>query len=120
MPIPTIMEEIKDIKFCREGILDRLIAKLDRKLCEARKDKPFEDTLTGMFMFGKHAVSFYYRKDRCEVEVWNPENDCLLDNVSCYCEPRAKSWDNIEIEETDEWDLHGFRDEADYIRWKYC
>lgn len=100
-------------------ILDRLIGRLDRKLSEARRDNPCESTLVGAFTYGKSIVRYVFKEQGCELEIWNPQLDYFLDNVAMYCEKRVVKWDMCEVNTTDEWDEHGFRDEQDYINFKY-
>ena len=102
-----------------EKILNKLIDKLDRKLSEERRDKPNDTTLSGRFMFGRHIVRYVFTSKGCEIEIYNPILDIFLDRVSFYCEPRVMDWNNVEIEDADDWNEHGFRDEADYINYKY-
>lgn len=100
-------------------ILDKLIDKLDRKLGEARRDNPNDTTLAGRFTFGRHIVRYVFTPKGCEVEIYNPVLDTFLDRISFHCESCVTPWDSIEAEETDDWDLHGFRDEVDYLRYKF-
>lgn len=103
----------------KSRIISKLIAKLDRKLSEARTDSPHETTLVGMFMFGRHIVRYVFKPKGCEIEIYNPVLDTFLDRVSLYIERCVMDWNNVDIKETDDWDLHGFRDEADYLNYKY-
>lgn len=104
----------------KSRIIQKLVAKLDRKLTEARQDNPSEEHLSGRFTFGRVIVTYSFSRRRgCEIELYNPILETFLDNVSCYCEKRVIGWDNVEIEETDDWNDHGFRDAADYLRYKY-
>lgn len=100
-------------------IIDRLIDKLDRKLTEERRDNPDNESVVGAFTFGRHIVRFVFRPSGCEIEIYNPILDTFLDRVSFHCEERVVRWDDIETESSNDWDEHGFRDEADYLKYKY-
>ena len=102
-----------------KDILDKLLSKLDRELTASRENNPSDTSTVGRFKFGRHIIRFVFDEDGGEVEVFNPILDTFQDNVSFFLEERCILWGQIEIEETDEWDAHGFRDEADYINWKY-
>lgn len=102
-----------------EKILNKLIDKLDRKLGEQKRDNPNDTTLAGRFTFGRHIVRYVFKPKSCEIEIYNPILDTFLDNESFYCEERVSRWDDVDTNHSDEWDEHGFRDEADYIKWKY-
>lgn len=102
-----------------KDILDKLLSKLDRELTASRENNPSDTSTAGRFKFGRHIIRFIFNEDGCEVEVFNPILDTFLDNVSFFLEERCILWNQIDVEETDEWDAHGFRDEADYINWRY-
>lgn len=100
-------------------ILDKVIAKLDRRLSEERRDNPNNDSIVGVFTFGNHIVRYVFNEKGCELEIWNPANDVFLDNVAFYCEKRVLKWDSVDTVEMSEHEYNGFRDEADYINYKY-
>lgn len=102
-------------------ILNQLIDKIDRKLTEERQNNPHERSIGGWFMFGVYKVNFYVSKETCEIIVSNATKNTYLENVSLYCEQHCVDWDDIDIdlEVYDFWDDHGFRNEADYINYRY-
>lgn len=102
-----------------KDILDKLLSKLDRELTSSRENNPSDISTVGRFKFGRHIISYVFDDEGCEVEVFNPVLDTFLDNVSFFLEERCIMWNQIEVEEPDEWDVNGFRDEEDYIYWKY-
>lgn len=103
-----------------EYILNKLLDAIDRHLETDREANPCEEQLSGLFTLGNHAIRYAFSKKRgCELEIWNPTKDTFLDNVSMYCEKRCLRWDDVVVEETDCWDCNGFRDEQDYINYKY-
>ena len=68
----------------------------------------------GKFPYGNCIVSYTITESSNNVEVWNPQKDTYLDNV-------AQALNEIQIprEETSEFNLNGFRDEADYARYRF-
>ena len=102
-----------------KDILDKLLSKLDRELTSSRENNPSDISTVGRFKFGRHIISYVFDDEGCEVEVFNPVLDTFQDNVSFFLEERCILWNQIDVEETDEWDEHGFRNEADYYHWWY-
>ena len=68
----------------------------------------------GRFPYGNCIISYSITESGTSVEVWNPEKDTYLDNVA-----QALAEVDIPREETDIWNSHGFRNEADYLQYKY-
>ena len=101
--------------------LDKLIAKLERKIREERLAYPHDMKVSGWFMFGRCKVTFFYDRKECELEIYNVEKETALSNVADYCSRCVTPWIYMDVEDdsSDEWDIHGFRDEADYIRYKF-
>lgn len=103
-------------------ILYKLIDDINERLIEERKDNPYSDYIHIRFNVGNKIVNVAFDKRGCEVEIYNTRLDYFLDNISMKCESRVICWEDIEVEveETDEWNEHGFRDAADYYNWRYC
>lgn len=101
--------------------LYNLIEKLERKVREARMANPHDMRVSGRFMFGRCNVTFFYDRKGCELDICNLVKDTLLDNVADYCSKRVTPWIYMDVDEdsSDEWNDNGFRDEADYIRYKF-
>ena len=102
-------------------ILKQLLSKLDRHLTQERQNNPHDTNASGWFMFGYHKVHFFLAKGGCDVEVLNVPNDRFLENVADYLSTHCLDWEDIDVdlESYDFWDDHGFRDEADYLRYRY-
>lgn len=74
-------------------------------------------------------TGIYFRSDNNEttIEVFNDENPCRdYNNVTDWLEEHLQRDDvldelkrQIEYATEDEWEAHGFRDEADYLRYRY-
>lgn len=68
----------------------------------------------GSFCYGNYIVSYYFSETCEHIEIHNPNNDRFLFNIA--------EWLLLNIEKpkntSDEWNDNGFRDEADYYRWK--
>lgn len=54
-----------------------------------------------------------------DIEIYEPATDRFYVNVADWLCEHTVSFNEIEVEEADEWDVHGFRDEQDYINYKY-
>jgi hypothetical protein len=55
-----------------------------------------------------------------KVDVVNSEHERYYTNIESYIAEHISDWNDLESEEYDEWDDHGFASEDDYIRWKYA
>lgn len=100
-------------------IISKLVELLESKLVEARNDNPYEISISGLFMFGRHIVRYAFKPRGCEIEIYNPVLDTFLDRVSIYAEKCVISWHQVEVKSETIWEQNGFRDEADYLNWKY-
>ena len=70
----------------------------------------------GSFPVGKYIVNYSLTEKGNEIEVYNPVKYTFLDNVS--------EWLMLNVSERgtesyNEWNEHGFRDEADYLNYKF-
>lgn len=67
----------------------------------------------GKFPFGNCIVTFDIDEKWSEIEVYNYVKGTFLDNIANYLKSIER-----EIEECDEWNYNGFRNELDYINYK--
>lgn len=85
-----------------------------------RLAKVFERELEGLFIgegsfqFGNHTISYSIGERSNLVEVYNQVKDIYLDRVADYLTSLIQP-----CEEEDEWNVNGFRNESDYIRYKF-
>lgn len=100
-------------------LIDKLLTVLDMHIVETVQNAPHEYSVCGRFRFGRHEVSFVIDREECDIEVYDTELDIILENVSIFLENYCIRWQDIDIESSDEWNDHGFRDEADYYNWRY-
>lgn len=68
----------------------------------------------GSFQFGNHTISYNIDDRSNLVEVYNTVRDTYLDRVADYLTDLIQP-----CEEPDKWDVNGFRDESDWIRYKF-
>ena len=68
----------------------------------------------GSFQFGRYQVAYSIGERSNLVEVYNPVKDTYLDRVADYLTDLIQP-----CEDPDEWDVNGFRDESDWIRYKF-
>lgn len=100
--------------------LEKLLKKFEDRLADAWQQSVDEDRCKGKFTFGKLIVSFKTVGSDKYITVWNPVKDIYLDNIAEWLEENSIGVDEIEREEFNVWDSHGFANEADYISYKYC
>lgn len=87
-----------------------------------------------LLQFGKTEVNVNYchssQKDSVEVEIYRDEGSIILDNlaaaVQIYCNENIDFqrilnlfYEQASEDYEDEWQRNGFRDAADYYRWRY-
>jgi len=70
----------------------------------------------GSFPFGNCIVKYSLTESGDEIEVYNPMKGTFMDNVS--------EWLLLNVgdrctQSFNEWNEHGFRDEADYLKYKF-
>ena len=89
--------------------LYNLLSKLQRLLGDCVVEE-------GSFSYGNYIVTYYFSESYDTIEIHNPNNDRYLDNIA--------EWLLLNIEKpnnnSDEWNDNGFRDEADYMRYKFA
>lgn len=100
-------------------ILERLIIHTERKMQQARDAHPGDDRCRGSFTFGNCIVTFSMSKRHKDIEVWNPVRDTYLECIAEHIKDVTPHFSDLKVEETDEWDNHGFRDESDYNNYRY-
>lgn len=100
-------------------ILQSIISKLDESMKEAKRSNPDERSISDSFNFGNYVISFYLTKDLKEVQVDHKSKDIYLENVEAYLTRNVLNFDDIEVSESSVWDCNGFRDESDYVKYKY-
>lgn len=85
-------------------LLERLLWKIGDSI-EAR----------GCFPFGNCIVKYSLTEKSREIEVYNPMKERYLDRVAEFLLNEVE----LETEHSSLWDSNGFRDEADYLRYKF-
>lgn len=99
--------------------LDKLIDKIDKHLVAVRNEHPFDDVIGSTFRYGRKQLRIVFKPRGCEIEIYDNVKGTFLDNVAIYCEQRVIRWGSIEVDEVDEWSSNGFRNEDDFITYKY-
>lgn len=102
-----------------KDLLERLVKRTERKMQQAREAHPGENRISGSFTFGNCIVTFSMSKDHKDIEIWNPVRDTYLDCIAEYVRKDTPHFSDLDEEEPDEWDNHGFASQADYINYKY-
>lgn len=89
--------------------LYRLISKLLWKIGSSVEAK-------GSFPVGNCIMKYSLAEKHDEIEVYNPEKGTYLDNISEWLLLNVRDRGN---ESFNEWNENGFRDEADYLNYKF-
>lgn len=74
-----------------------------------------EQESKGSFKFGNHIITFSLSKCNSYIEVYNPIKDIYLVNVEQFLLSIERE---IQDDEYDEYDDHGFDDSEDYNKYK--
>ena len=82
---------------------------------------PDSSKMSGQFVIGGAIVTFTMTEKSKEFELWNPVKERFYDNIAEWLENNTLDYKDIEIESTSHtiWDDNGFRNEDDYITYKY-
>lgn len=101
--------------------LKKIIEIVNDKLTDFRNLNPEYDSQSVTITDGHHLYEVYINsKNEKEVSIMNPKNYMrFYENVCKYIEDNMIDWDEIEVEEYDEWDDHGFASESDYLQYRY-
>ena len=100
-------------------ILKKLQQLADEHFIESRNAYPSEPYFRGSFHFGNNLVKYRVSANGKDIEISNPKTGRYYDNIADWLCEHSISFNDIEVEETDEWNGNGFRDEQDYYNWRY-
>lgn len=102
--------------------LDKLVDRINDDLIDQRNgDYYYEEYCIGGTDYKHYSITVSCScKDKC-VEVYNNKYpDRSYTRLEEWFEKNVMDYGEIEIEPPyDYWNEHGFRDEADYINWRY-
>lgn len=99
--------------------LEQLIIRTERKMQQAREDNPGENRCHGRFTFANCIITFSMSLTHKDIEVWNPVRDTFLDCIAEHIKKSTPHFSELSTADSDIWDNHGFRNEADYLRYKF-
>ena len=104
-----------------EKKLDIIRKKVERKMLNSLVFNPDSSKMSGQFVIGGAIVTFTMTEKSKEFELWNPVKERFYDNIAEWLENNTLDYKDIEIESTSHtiWDDNGFRNEDDYITYKY-
>lgn len=116
------------IKFQGSGTFNKMEKKLDiirkkveRKMMNSLVFNPDSSKMSGQFVIGGAIVTFTMTEKGKEFELWNPEKERYYDIIAEWLNNNTLDYKDIEIESYNRtiWDDNGFRDEADFIKYKF-
>lgn len=97
-----------------------VIAMLNDKLHDERTTNPDASSVSIILTLGKRVVEAYITEEEVQVNIINPQHYMrFYENVCQYIEDHMNDWEDVEVKPYDMWDDHGFRNEADYLRYRY-
>lgn len=102
--------------------MKNVINEIDKEFQRTREEYPDSGYVYFTCQHGIYLFDCYYnRKGDKEIVVINGKHqDRLYPNLEEFLTANTLDWDDIELEpELSEWELNGFRDETDYINYRY-
>lgn len=88
-------------------------------LKEDKKEKyPYHSYATARYVINYAEFSVWVDSSFVDVCVVS-DRGFEYPNIEKYISDRIVDYDRIEVCDEDEWNLNGFRDEADYLNYKY-
>lgn len=102
--------------------INNIINRLNEKLERERNNSPYETHVTCSLRIGNYTFDCYMDdKNTKEVNVFNDKNyDREYPNVSEFLSKSILDWEDLEADpEESEWEHNGFRNECDYLRWRF-
>lgn len=104
--------------------MQKIVDEIDKAHQRKREEYPDSKRVYFTVVDGSYSFDCYVDcKGNKEIVVINEKNcDRCYPNVEEYLTANTLDWDDIElepVEEYDYWNEHGFRDERDYINYRY-
>lgn len=101
--------------------LKNIIESINEKLVNLRNMEPDDKYQSFQVINGKYLVDVYINSNNeKEVNIINPQHYMrFYENVCQYIEDHMNDWEDVEVKPYDMWDDHGFRNEADYLQYRY-
>jgi hypothetical protein len=99
--------------------LDNIVNILNDMLKEDKKEKyPYHSYATARYVINYAEFSVWVDSSFVDVCVVS-DRGFEYPNIEKYISDRIVDYDSIEVCDEDEWNLNGFRDESDYLNYKY-
>lgn len=99
-----------------------IIRDINERFAQERQSNPDAKSCSFTLHYGHSLFEVYITRDEVQVNILNERHyDHFYETLTRYIEERITDWDDVELEEEPSyWDVHGFRDEADYNRYRYA
>jgi hypothetical protein len=99
--------------------LDYIVAQLNEMLKDDKRDKfPYHFYATARYNYSDIEISVWLESRTVEVCITR-DSGREYPNIEGYIADRIVDYDSIDIYEESEWEINGFRDEADFMNYKY-
>lgn len=109
----------RNLFFLNMEYLDNIVNHLNDMLSDDKQMKyPDYKYATAHGDFGDMEVEVWLDSSVAEVHILR-DNGREYPNIEQYISDRIVDYDSIEVRNDDVWNAHGFRSEADYIKYKY-
>lgn len=101
----------------RNKILKELLDEINERFTQEKTD---ETSVAFSFKWQGYTIDFYATCEDIEIVIDNPKHRFrFYENVCDWLESHVTGWYDIPYEVISEYDLNGFRDETDYLFYKY-
>lgn len=101
----------------KNKILKELLDEINERFIQEKNEEP---SVAFSFTWKDYTIDFYATCDDIEIVIDNKKHKFrYYENICDWLESNAISWDDVVYENISEYDLNGFRDESDYLMYKY-
>ena len=101
------------------GKLNNIVKQLNDMLSDDKQNKlPYHKYATASMNVGDARIEVWLDSSSAEVIITR-DNGREYTNIEKYISERIVDYDSIEVNEETEWSLNGFRNESDYLNYKY-
>lgn len=99
--------------------INNIVTQLNDMLKDDKKEKyPYHKYATARYLSEGFEIAVWLDSDDVEVCVTS-DTGREYPNIEEYIADRIVDYDSIDIYEESEWEINGFRDESDYLNYKY-
>lgn len=101
----------------KNKILKELLGKINERFIQEKNDEP---SVAFSFDWKDYTIDFYATCYDIEIVINSKKHKFrYYDNICDWLESNTIGWGDVVYENISEYDLNGFRNESDYLMYKY-